>query len=126
MTNQHHVLHTPIEGPFPAGTETAMFGLGCFWGAEKKFWQMPDVGSQYRSRIYYYGEAQRLAAQRTRDEYQRALSKAGHGTITTEILPAPEFYYSEDYHQQYLSKNPDGYWGLGSTGVSCPVGVAIA
>jgi peptide-methionine (S)-S-oxide reductase len=188
---KHHVLHTPIDGPFPEGTEKAMFGLGCFWGAEKKFWQMPgvvttavgyaagvtknptyrevcsgktnhaevvlvvfdpkkvsydtllktfweshnptqgmrqgnDVGTQYRSGVYYYGDAQRAAAERTRDEYQRALTKAGHGKITTEILPAPEFYYAEDYHQQYLSKNPDGYCGLGGTGVSCPAGVAVS
>ncbi len=173
------------------GTETAMFGLGCFWGAEKKFWQMPgvvttavgyaagvtkdptyrevcsgktnhaevvlvvfdpkkvsydtllktfweshnptqgnrqgnDVGTQYRSCIYYYGDAQKAAAERTRDDYQRALAKAGHGKITTEILPAPEFYYAEDYHQQYLSKNPDGYCGLGGTGVSCPAGVGVS
>ena len=172
-----------------AGTETAMFGLGCFWGAEKKFWQTPgvvstavgyaaghtknptyrevcsgatghsevvlvefdpkqvsydallktfwenhnptqgnrqgnDVGTQYRSGIYYYGDAQRAAAERTRDEYQLALTKAGHPKITTEILPAPEFYYAEDYHQKYLQKNPDGYCGLGGTGVSCPAGVA--
>jgi peptide-methionine (S)-S-oxide reductase len=187
---KHHVLGVPLEGPFPAGTAKAMFGLGCFWGAEKKFWTLPgvyttavgyaagltpnptyrevcsgmtghneavlvvfdpkkisydrllktfweshnptqgmrqgnDVGTQYRSGIYYYDEAQRAAAERSRDEYQRALSSAGHGAITTEILPAPEFYYAEDYHQQYLAKNPDGYCGLGGTGVSCPVGVAI-
>src|SRR6187549_1652972 len=174
-----------------AGTETAMFGLGCFWGAEKKFWQTPgvvstavgyaaghtknptyrevcsgatghsevvlvefdpkkvsydtllktfweshnptqgnrqgnDVGTQYRSGIYYYGDAQRAAAERTRDEYQPALTKAGHPKITTEILPAPEFYYAEDYHQKYLQKNPDGYCGLGGTGVSCPAGVTVS
>jgi peptide-methionine (S)-S-oxide reductase len=83
-----------------------------------------DVGTQYRSGIYYYGVAQKAAAERARDEYQRALTKAGHGKITTEILPAPEFYYAEDYHQQYLAKNPDGYCGLGGTGVSCQAGVA--
>jgi peptide-methionine (S)-S-oxide reductase len=154
------------------GTETAMFGLGCFWGAEKKFWETPgvvstavgyaaghtknptyrevcsgatghsevvlvtfdpkkvsydsllnDVGTQYRSGIYYYGAAQQAAAERTRDEYQGALTKAGYGKITTEILPAPEFYHAEDYHQKYLAKNPDGYCGLGGIGVSCPVGV---
>jgi len=186
----HHVLHTPIEAPFPEGTEKAMFGLGCFWGAEKKFWQTPgvvttavgyaagvtksptyrevcsgktnhaevvlvvfdpkkvsydtllktfweshnptqgmrqgnDVGTQYRSGIYYYGEAQKAAAERTRDEYQRALTKAGHGTITTEILPAPEFYYAEDYHQQYLDKNPGGYCPDHGTGVACPVGLRV-
>jgi peptide-methionine (S)-S-oxide reductase len=187
---RHHVLGTPLEGPFPAGTEKAMFGLGCFWGAEKKFWALPgvyttavgyaagltpnptyrevcsgmtghneavlvvfdpkkvsydallktfweshnptqgmrqgnDVGTQYRSGVYYYDDAQRVSAERSRDEYQRALSASGLGAITTEILPAPEFYHAEDYHQQYLSKNPDGYCGLGGTGVSCPVGVAI-
>ena len=188
---KHHVLDASLEGPFPAGTAKAMFGLGCFWGAEKKFWQLPgvhttavgyaaghtanptyrdvcsgatghaevvfmvfdptrvsyaellktfweshnptqgmrqgnDVGTQYRSGIYYDDEAQRSAAERTRDDYQRALTKARHGAITTEILPAPEFYYAEDYHQQYLSKNPDGYCGLGGTGVSCPAGVTVA
>jgi peptide-methionine (S)-S-oxide reductase len=187
----HHVLKgAPLEPPFPATTETALFGLGCFWGAEKKFWRVPgvyttavgyaaghtpnptyrevctgltghnevvlvvfdpamvsyedllktfweahdptqgmrqggDVGTQYRSGIYYYGDAQRAAAERSRDEYQRALSKAGYGKITTEILPAPEFYYAEDYHQQYLSKNPDGYCGLGGTGVACQTGVGV-
>jgi peptide-methionine (S)-S-oxide reductase len=187
----HHVLKgAPLEPPFPANTATAMFGLGCFWGAEKKFWRVPgvystavgyaaghtpnptyrevctgltghnevvlvvfdpamvsyedllktfweahdptqgmrqggDVGTQYRSGIYYYGDAQRAAAERSRDEYQRALSKAGYGKITTEILPAPEFYYAEDYHQQYLSKNPDGYCGLGGTGVACQTGVGV-
>ena len=184
---KHHVLDAPIEGPYPAGMEKAMFGLGCFWGAEKAFWKVPgvyttavgyaagvtpnptyrevcsgmtghneavlvvfdpkkvsydallktfweshnptqgmrqgnDVGTQYRSGIYYYDEAQRAAAERSRDEYQRALSKAGHGAITTEILPAPEFYFAEDYHQQYLAKNPFGYCGLGGTGVACPIG----
>ena len=188
----HHVLKgARLEGPFPANTQKAMFGLGCFWGAEKKFWQAPgvyttavgyaagftpnptyrevctgltghnevvlvvfdpakvsydellkkfwenhdptqgmrqggDVGTQYRSGIYYFDEAQRAAAERSRDEYQRGLSKAGYGKITTEILPAPEFYYAEDYHQQYLSKNPDGYCGLGGTGVACQTGVAVS
>jgi peptide-methionine (S)-S-oxide reductase len=186
---RHHVLNASIEGPYPAGTAKAMFGLGCFWGAEKKFWNLPgvyttavgyaagltpnptyrevcsgmtghneavlvvfdpkqisyddllktfweshnptqgmrqgnDTGTQYRSGIYYYDEQQRAAAERTRDEYQRALAKAGHGAITTEILPAPEFYFAEDYHQQYLSKNPDGYCGLGGTGVACQTGLA--
>src|SRR4051794_25119621 len=185
---KHHVLNATIEGPYPAGTEKALFGLGCFWGAEKKFWQLPgvyttavgyaagitpnptyrevcsgmtghaevvlvvfdpkrvsydellkvfweshdptqgmrqgnDVGTQYRSGIYCYGDDQRAAAERSRDEFQRALSKAGYGPITTEIIAAPEFYYAEDYHQQYLSKNPNGYCGLGGTGVSCPIGV---
>jgi len=187
---RHHVLNAPIEGPYPAGLEKAMFGLGCFWGAEKKFWNLPgvyttavgyaagftanptyrevcsgmtghteavlvvfdpekisyddllktfweshdptqgmrqgnDVGTQYRSGIYVFDETQRAAAERTRDEYQRGLAKAGYGAITTEILPAPEFYFAEDYHQQYLSKNPDGYCGLGGTGVACQSGVGI-
>jgi peptide-methionine (S)-S-oxide reductase len=85
-----------------------------------------DVGTQYRSGIYFFDDRQHDAAERSRDEFQRALSKAGYGPITTEIQPAPEFYYAEDYHQQYLSKNPNGYCGLGGTGVSCPVGVAVA
>jgi peptide-methionine (S)-S-oxide reductase len=187
---QHDVLKTPLEGPFPAGLQQALFALGCFWGAEKKFWNVPgvyttaagyaagftpnptyrevcsgmtghaevvlvvfdpkkvsyedllkvfweshdptqgmrqgnDVGTQYRSGIYYFDEAQRAAAERSRDEYQQALAKSGYGRITTEIVPAPEFYYAEDYHQQYLSKNPDGYCGLGGTGVSCPTGLAV-
>src|SRR3954471_3430414 len=187
---KHHVNGARLEPPFPEGLERAMFALGCFWGAERKFWQTPgvystavgyaagytpnptyrevcsgmtghnevvlvvfdpaqvsydtllkafwenhnptqgmrqgnDVGTQYRSGIYYFDEAQRAAAERTRDDYQRAIAKAGYGKITTEILPAPEFYYAEDYHQQYLSKNPDGYCGLGGTGVSCPTGVHV-
>jgi peptide-methionine (S)-S-oxide reductase len=84
-----------------------------------------DVGTQYRSGIYYMDEAQRQAAERSREAYQRELSSRGYGRITTEILPAPEFYYAEDYHQQYLAKNPDGYCGLGGTGVSCPVGIEV-
>ena len=188
---KHHVLNATIEGPYPAGTEKALFGLGCFWGAEKKFWQLPgvyttavgyaagltpnptyrevctgltghnevvlvvfdpkritygellktfwenhdptqgmrqgnDVGTQYRSGIYFFDEAQRNAAEHSKQEFQRNLAKAGYGAITTEILPAPEFYFAEDYHQQYLSKNPDGYCGLGGTGVSCPIGVSTA
>ena len=188
----HHVLkNATIAGPYPDGTQKAMFGLGCFWGAEKKFWQLDgvhttavgyaagmtanptyrevcsgmtghnevvlvvfdpktisyddllktfwenhdptqgmrqgnDVGTQYRSGIYYYDDAQRAAAERTRDEYQRSLTRAGYGAITTEILPAPEFYFAEDYHQQYLSKNPDGYCGIGGTGVACQVGVNVS
>jgi peptide-methionine (S)-S-oxide reductase len=190
VPSRHHVLGTPLQEPFPPGTERAMFALGCFWGAERKFWELPgvfttavgyaagstpnptyrevcsgmtghaeavlvvfdparvsyddllrlfweshdptqgmrqgnDVGTQYRSGIYYYSDVQRAAAERSRDEYQRALGAAGHGRITTEIRPAPEFYYAEDYHQQYLSKNPDGYCGLGGTGVSCPAGLAV-
>jgi peptide-methionine (S)-S-oxide reductase len=183
FVNQHRL--TP---PFPDGLKRAMFALGCFWGAEKKFWaasgvyttavgytaghtpnptyrevctgmtghteavlvvfdpqrityddllklfwenhdptqgmrQGNDVGTQYRSGIYYYDDEQRLAAERSRDGYQHRLTESGYGPITTEILPAPEFYYAEDYHQQYLAKNPDGYCGLGGTGVTCPVGV---
>jgi peptide-methionine (S)-S-oxide reductase len=186
---QHYVNGTRLEPPFPDGLERAQFGMGCFWGAEKKFWQLPgvystavgysagftpnptyrevctgmtghnetvlvvydpkkvsydtllktfwenhdptqgmrqgnDVGTQYRSGIYYYDEAQRVAAEHSREAYQQELSRRRYGTITTEILPAPEFYYAEEYHQQYLAKNPDGYCGLGGTGVSCPVGVA--
>jgi len=184
----HHVSGRPLTPPFPAGMQTAIFGLGCFWGAEKAFWLTPgvfttavgyaagltpnptyeevctgrtghnevvlvvfdptaisyeallrvfweahdptqgmrqgnDVGTQYRSGIYVASPAQRAAAEASRDAYQRALTAAGHGRITTEILDAPEFYYAEDYHQQYLGKNPNGYCGLGGTGVSCPVGV---
>ena len=187
---KHHVNGAPLEPPFPAGLERAMFALGCFWGAERKFWQVPgvystavgyaggytpnptyrevcsgatghaevvlvvfdprkvsytelikvfweshdptqgmrqgnDVGTQYRSGIYYYDDEQREIAERSRDAFQRELSEAGYGAITTEILPAPEFYYAEDYHQQYLSKNPGGYCGLGGTGVSCPVGLEV-
>jgi len=186
----HHVKGARLEPPFPAGLETAMFGLGCFWGAEKKFWNLKgvyttavgyaagftpnptyrevctgqtghnevvlvvydpkqisyadllkvfweshdptqgmrqgnDVGTQYRSGIYYYNDAQREAAERSRAAFQEKLSASGYGAITTEIVPAPEFYYAEDYHQQYLSKNPDGYCGLGGTGVTCPVGVEV-
>ena len=187
----HFVNGHRISPPFPDGLERAMFGMGCFWGAEKKFWQLDgvyttavgyaaghtpnptyrevcsgmtghtevvlvvfdpktisyeevlkvfwenhdptqgmrqgnDVGTQYRSGVYAYGEAQRQAAERSRDVFQQKLTAAGFGPITTEILPAPEFYYAEDYHQQYLAKNPDGYCGLGGTGVSCPVGVSVA
>ncbi len=186
---RHAVLSAPLEAPFPDGLERAMFGMGCFWGAERKFWQADgvyttavgyagghtpnpdyeevcsgltghaevvlvvfdprvtsygamlrtfweshdptqgmrqgnDVGTQYRSGIYWYSEAQRAAAEASRDAYQRAIAARGHGEITTEILPAPEFYYAEAYHQQYLAKNPGGYCGLGGTGVSCPVGIA--
>jgi peptide-methionine (S)-S-oxide reductase len=184
----HHVNGARLSPPFPDGLEQAVFGMGCFWGAEKKFWALPgvyttavgyaggltpnptyrevcsgmtghtevvlvvfdpkkitydallktfwenhdptqgmrqgnDIGTQYRSGIYTFGDAQREAAERSRDMYQQQLSANGYGTITTEIIPAPEFYYAEDYHQQYLSKNPDGYCGLGGTGVTCPVGV---
>ena len=189
--NAHFVNHNRIDPPFPEGLEFAMFGMGCFWGAEKKFWQQPgvyatavgyagghtknptyrqvctgatnhvevvlvvfdpmkiryeellkifwenhdptqgmrqgnDVGTQYRSGIYYANDEQRKAAEASRDAYQKQLSDAGYKKITTEIIPAPEFYYAEDYHQQYLAKNPDGYCGLGGTGVTCPVGVGAA
>jgi peptide-methionine (S)-S-oxide reductase len=186
----HHVNGAPLQPPFPAGMEQALFGLGCFWGAERKFWQMPgvyttaagyaggltpnptyrevcsgltghnevvlvvfdparisyedllkvfweshdptqgmrqgnDVGTQYRSGIYTYTDRQHEAAERSTAVYQEELAKAGYGRITTEILPAPEFYYAEDYHQQYLSKNPGGYCGLGGTGVTCPAGLQV-
>ena len=184
----HFVNGNRLEPPFPEGLERAMFAMGCFWGAEKKFWAIPgvystavgyaagatpnptyrevctgmtghteavlvvfdprtvhygdllkvfweshdptqgmrqgnDAGTQYRSGIYCYDDTERRAAEMSRDAFQRELSAAGYGRITTEILPAPEFYYAEDYHQQYLAKNPNGYCGLGGTGVSCPVGV---
>jgi peptide-methionine (S)-S-oxide reductase len=188
VPDAHYVNAHRIQPPFPEGLELAMFGLGCFWGAEKKFWQLTgvystavgyvaghtpnptyrevcggmtghteavlvvfdpqvvsyedllktfweshdptqgmrqgnDVGTQYRSGIYFYNDAQRRAAEASRDMFQKELDRAGYGRITTEILPAPEFYYAEDYHQQYLAKNPGGYCGLGGTGVSCPVGI---
>jgi peptide-methionine (S)-S-oxide reductase len=183
---KHFVLGTPLEPPFPDGLELALFGLGCFWGAERKFWEAEgvystsvgyaagstpnptyeevcsgltghaevvrvvfdprrtsyaallrifweshdptqgmrqgnDVGTQYRSGIYATSAAQREAALASRDAYQARLAEAGYGAITTEILDAPEFYYAEAYHQQYLAKNPHGYCGIGGTGVSCPV-----
>jgi peptide-methionine (S)-S-oxide reductase len=186
---KHYVLGTPLKGPFPDGVETTIFGMGCFWGAERLFWEAPgvyttavgyaggftpnptykevcstktghaevvlvafdtqqtsfedmlrlfweghdptqgmrqgnDVGSQYRSAILWKDEAQRLAAEASKDVYQEMLTQAGHGQITTEIVKAGPFYYAEDYHQQYLAKNPGGYCGLGGTGVSCPVGLA--
>jgi peptide-methionine (S)-S-oxide reductase len=187
----HLVNGARLEPPFPEGTERALFALGCFWGAERAFWQVPgvvstavgyaggftpnptyrevcsgqtghaeavlvvfdprrvsyedllrlfweshdptqgmrqgnDEGTQYRSAIYYVGEAQREAATKSRDAYQQKLNEAGYGAITTEIAPAPEFYYAEDYHQQYLARNPQGYCGLSGTGVSCPIGLATA
>jgi peptide-methionine (S)-S-oxide reductase len=190
LTDRHFVNGNPLKPPFPAGMELALFGLGCFWGAERKFWQQPgvfstsvgyaagstpnplykevcsgmtghnevvrvvydptvvsyeqllklfweshnptqgmrqgnDVGTQYRSGIYTYSEAQQNLAKASRDAYQAELSKAGYGSITTEILPAPEFYYAEEYHQQYLAKNPGGYCGLGGTNVACPVGLGV-
>jgi peptide-methionine (S)-S-oxide reductase len=188
---KHFVNGAQLEPPFPAGLEQAVFGLGCFWGAEKLFWLTPgvyttavgyaggvtpnptyeevcsgltghtevvlvvfdpkavsydallrvfweghdptqgmrqgnDVGTQYRSAVYTYGDAQQRAAEAARDMYAQALGKAGYGAITTEIRPAPPFYYAEDYHQQYLAKNPWGYCGIGGTGVACPVGLAVA
>src|SRR5271156_6988761 len=185
---RHEVLGTPLKGPFPDGVETAIFGMGCFWGAEKLFWEAAgvyttavgyaggftpnptyqevcsgrtghaevvlvafeteatsfedmlklfweghdptqgmrqgnDVGSQYRSMFLWNSETQRLAAEASRDAYQQVLTQAGHGEITTEIAKAGPFYCAEDYHQQYLAKNPGGYCGLGGTGVSCPIGV---
>ena len=185
---RHHVNKAPLKGPYPEGHEKALFGLGCFWGAEKAFWSLPgvhvtavgyaggytpnptyrevctgrtghnevvlvvfdpkrisydallkvfweghnptqgmrqgaDVGTQYRSGIYTYSEEQKQKAEASRQMYETALGKKGHGAITTEIKDAPEFYFAEDYHQQYLAKNPSGYCGLGGTGVSCPVGV---
>ena len=183
---KHFVSGNPMEGPFP-GKELALFGLGCFWGAEKVFWkragvhvtavgyaagytknatyeevctgktghnevvrvvfdpaavsyeellrlfweshdptqgmrQGNDAGTQYRSGIYVFSEAQKRAAEASRDAYQKRLAEKGFGAITTEILAAPELYFAEAYHQQYLAKNPDGYCGLGGTGVTCPVG----
>ena len=188
VPERHFVLDAPLKGPFPADIEQAIFGLGCFWGAERKFWEAPgvyttgvgyaggytpnptyqevcsgltghnevvlvvyrpseigydellkifweshdptqgmrqgnDTGTQYRSGVYYFDDAQHQLATASRDAYQRALGGAGHGDITTEIVPAPPFYYAEDYHQQYLAKNPGGYCGLGGTGVGCPTGV---
>ncbi len=188
----HFVNGRPLKGPYPEGHETAMFGLGCFWGAERKFWELGDgiyttavgyaggltpnptyeevcsgrtghnevvlvvfdpkkisyerllktfwenhdptqgmrqgndIGTQYRSGIYAFTSAQRDAAEASKAAYDQALAKSRYGAITTEILDAPPFYFAEDYHQQYLAKNPRGYCGLGGTGVSCPIGVAAA
>jgi peptide-methionine (S)-S-oxide reductase len=191
VPEKHFVLGTPLEPPFPVGLEQALFGLGCFWGAEKQFWktkgvfttavgyaggltpnptyrevcsgltghnevvlvvfdpakvsyeellrafwenhdptqgmrQGNDVGTQYRSGIYTFSAEQKASALDSRQTYEERLRAAGLGSITTEILEAPEFYYAEDYHQQYLAKNPNGYCGLGGTGVSCPIGVKAA
>jgi peptide-methionine (S)-S-oxide reductase len=188
---KHFVNGNPIKAPFPAGIELAMFGLGCFWGAERKFWQAEgvystavgyaagytknptyqevcsgmtghnevvlvaydptiisyetllkifweshnptqgmrqgnDTGTQYRSGIYTYSAGQKTAAEMSLAAYQTAIAAKGYGTITTEILDAPEFYYAEEYHQQYLAKNPGGYCGLGGTGVACPIGLGVA
>ena len=187
----HTVLGNPLAGPYPAHLEVADFGLGCFWGAERKFWQTPgvystavgyaggftpnptyeetctartghaevvlvvfdpaqvsyetllkvfweghdptqgmrqgnDVGTQYRSAIYYSGDTQRQSAEASATGFGERLRGAGYGDVTTEIAPAGDFFYAEDYHQQYLAKVPNGYCGLGGTGLSCPVGVASA
>ena len=184
----HYVNGNPLQGPFPAHLQQAIFGMGCFWGVERKYWQLPgvfttaagysagltpnptyqevcsgqtghnevvlvvfdpavvryeallqvfweghdptqgmrqgnDMGTQYRSGIYTFSDAQTAAAEASRAVFQSALDEAGYGQITTEILPSQPFYYAEDYHQQYLAKNPNGYCGLGGTGVSCPVGL---
>lgn len=189
VPDKHYVNGNKLTAPFPEGMEQAVFGLGCFWGAERKFWQTEGVystavgyaagstpnptyrevcsgmtghnevvlvvfdpkkvsyeellkvfweshnptqgmrqgndrGTQYRSGIYTYSEAQMKSAEASKEMYQGELTKAGHGKITTEILPAPEFYYAEEYHQQYLQKNPGGYCGLGGVNVSCPIGIA--
>jgi peptide-methionine (S)-S-oxide reductase len=191
VSKSHFVNGAPLEPPFPEGTELALLGLGCFWGAERKFWKTPgvvstsvgyaggstanptyeevcsgrtghaevvrvvfdtsrvayaellrvfweahdptqgmrqgnDVGTQYRSAIYTYGDEQARAAAVSHAAYGAALASAGHGAITTELAPAPEFYYAEDYHQQYLAKNPAGYCGIGGTGVACPIGLAAS
>ncbi len=188
VPSRHEVLSAPLAGPFPPGLETALFGLGCFWGAERKFWELEgvyttavgysggytpnptyeevctsrtghvevvlvvfdpsvtsyddllkvffeshdptqhmrqgnDVGTQYRSVVYTFSDAQAQSAKAVADRFQVALAQAGLGQITTEILEAGPFYYAEEYHQQYLHKNPAGYCGLGGTGVSCPTGV---
>jgi len=186
----HFVLGAPLEPPFPDGLQRALFAMGCFWGAERKFWELPgmfttavgyagghtpnptyrevctgmtghaevvlvvfdpsrltyeallktfwenhdptqgmrqgaDIGTQYRSAIYCFDETQTIAAKMSRDAYQSALAAARQGAITTEIAAAPAFYYAEEYHQQYLAKNPGGYCGLGGTGVACPVGLMV-
>ena len=188
----HFINHHPLKGPYPEGLKTAVFGMGCFWGAERKFWELGDgvyvtavgyaagltpnptyeevcsgrtghnevvlvvyepkkisyeqllktfwenhdptqgmrqgndVGTQYRSGIYVYDKAQREAAEASKAMFEKALAARRYGAITTEILDAPEFYFAEDYHQQYLAKNPFGYCGLGGTGVSCPIGTGVA
>jgi peptide-methionine (S)-S-oxide reductase len=188
VPDRHYVLGTPLEPPFPEGMQSAVFGMGCFWGAERMFWQAPgiyttavgyaggytpnptyeevcsgstghaevvlavfdpdktsydemlrifweghdptqgmrqgnDVGSQYRSAAYYADDAQRAAIEASRALFAERLGSAGYGEVTTEVAAAGMFYYAEDYHQQYLAKNPNGYCGLGGTGVSCPVGL---
>ncbi|MCA0302054.1 MAG: peptide-methionine (S)-S-oxide reductase MsrA [Proteobacteria bacterium] len=190
VPTQHFVNGNRLQPPFPAGTQAAMFGMGCFWGAERKFWETPgvyatavgyaagltpnptyeevcsgftghnevvmvwfdpaktsyaallkvfwenhdptqgmrqgnDVGTQYRSGIYTFSPEQKQEAEASRATFQRALAAKGYGAITTEIIDAPTFFYAEDYHQQYLAKNPGGYCGLGGTGVSCPIGLKV-
>jgi len=190
VPSAHYVNGHPLQPPFPTGMESAMFGLGCFWGAERKFWQLEgvyttavgyaagitpnptyqevctgmtghnevvlviydpsvisyeqllkvfweshnptqgmrqgnDTGTQYRSGIYTYSPQQKQLAEKSRSIYQEALNKAGHSQITTEIIDAPEFYYAEVYHQQYLAKNPGGYCGLGGTKVECPIALDL-
>jgi len=188
----HFVNGNPLKGPYPAGAQKALFGMGCFWGAERKFWELGDgifvtavgyagghtpnptyeevcsgrtghnevvlvvfdpkkisyeallktfwenhdptqgmrqgndIGTQYRSGIYVFDDAQRKAAEESKAMYAKALADERYGAITTEIVDAPEFYFAEDYHQQYLAKNPFGYCGLGGTGVSCPIGTGVA
>ena len=187
---RHFVNGRPLKGPYPDSAQKAQFAMGCFWGVERMFWQLPgvwvtaagyaggftpnptyeevcsgrtgqtetvlvvfepqaityedllkvfweghdptqgmrqgnDIGSQYRSAIFTYDEAQTLAAEASRDAYTKSLAAAGYGPITTEIAPAGPFYFAEDYHQEYLAKNPGGYCGVGGTGVSCPIGVGV-
>lgn len=190
--DEHFIFGRPLKGPYPPGAEMAMFGMGCFWGVERKFWQLSDgiwvtavgyaggytpnatyeevctgqtghnevvlvvfdpkvmsyatllktfweghdptqgmrqgndMGTQYRSGIYTFSDEQRAAAEASKAAYQQQLSAAGFGPITTEIMPAPEFFFAEDYHQQYLAKVPHGYCGVGGTGVSCPVPIGVA
>jgi peptide-methionine (S)-S-oxide reductase len=191
VSASHFVNGNPLRGPFPEHLQQAVFGMGCFWGVERKFWQLPgvfttaagyaggltpnptyqevcsgktghnevvlvvfdpaqvsyeallkvfweghdptqgmrqgnDMGTQYRSGIYTFGDEQAALAAASKAVFQQALDAAGYGSITTEIVPAGEFYYAEDYHQQYLAKNPGGYCGLGGTGVSCPEGLCSA
>ncbi|XP_072218663.1 mitochondrial peptide methionine sulfoxide reductase isoform X2 [Leuresthes tenuis] len=153
VSAKHDVNGNKTVPPFPEGTEMVMFGMGCFWGAERKFWRQKgvystqvgysggytpnatynevctgmrqgnDVGTTYRSAIYTYTQPQLQEALASKDEYQKVLAEEGFGAITTEITEAKPFYYAEDYHQQYLSKNPNGYCGLGGTGVTCPIGI---